>query len=110
MVRFKSILAMGVAAAMSIAFSSTSFASTFTGSSTLNVSACCGSGPFGTVTGTVVSSSEIQISVSLNSGFQFISGGQDAIFAFNTDKAVTIDNISLSGGQTSSPTAVGGGT
>jgi hypothetical protein len=37
---------------------------------------------------------QVTISVSLNDGYEFVSGGQDAVFGFTTDKAVTIGSIS----------------
>jgi hypothetical protein len=112
MLKFKSVFALGVAAAMIMAFSSNGFASTWNGGpTTLSVSACCGSGPFGTVSGS--GTGTVLVTVDLAGGFQFISGGQAGIFAFNTNEAVTITNITLAGGNSSfTPTtgSAGGGT
>jgi hypothetical protein len=74
-------------------------ADVWTGSSVLNLSNCCGTGPFGTVVGTQNGANEVDIKVTLNTGFQFISGGQDAVFAFTTDKAVGISATSTGGGS-----------
>jgi hypothetical protein len=94
------------AAALSIGVGSAASAAT------LNTSNCCGSGPFGSVSASVVSTTELQLTFTLLSGFEFISGGQDAEAAFITDKAVTIDNISstfATGGSNTPPTWTGVG-
>jgi hypothetical protein len=68
------------------------------GSSILNQSNCCGTGPFGTVAGVQTDADTVTITVTLNSGFQFINTGFDAVFAFTTDEAVSVTATSTGGG------------
>jgi hypothetical protein len=96
----KLLWALAIAAAASTAIPTSGRASTWNGSTaTLNVGACCGSGPFGTVAGSGFGTNTVTLTVTLNSGFQFISGGQDAVFAFLLDESdVTLTATSTGGG------------
>lgn len=65
--------------------------------SVLNASTCCGSGPFGTVTVKDISSTEVQLMLSLDPGYNFAStgAGGKVAFGFNiSDSATaTIKNV-----------------
>src|SRR5258708_27425922 len=49
----------------------------------LNVSGCCGSGPFGNITLTQTTLSEVTVQVALNNPYVFVDTGQAGAFAFN---------------------------
>ena len=65
---------------------------------TLDVSACCGSGPFGTVTLTQNGSGDVLVTETLFSGIGFVkTGAGDAIaFSITGDPSITIANLTSS--------------
>ncbi len=64
--------------------------------STLNISDGNGTGPFGTVTLTQITSTEVGVDVTLNALYKFVDTGSHDTFGFNItgDPAVTLTNFS----------------
>lgn len=72
---------------------------------TLNVSACCGSGPFGTVTLSQDGANTVLVTETLASGVGFVqTGAGDALaFSITGDPAIAITNLTAGFVQDSSP-------
>jgi hypothetical protein len=88
----KHVLGLALSLFAGVALTAGAHAATWDGTTqSLTVSSCCGSGPFGTVSGSGFGTGTVTLTVTLTqAGTQFISGGQDAVFAFTVDEAVTI--------------------
>jgi hypothetical protein len=84
----KHTLGLAVALAASLGFSSLANAATYE----LIESTTLGTADYGTVTYTQ-DGSNVDVTVTLNSGYEFINAGQDATVAFNLDKTATISSV-----------------